>query len=96
MTHDLKTHLSEFQKMWDGVKKFEFRKTDRPFGVGDHLHLFEWDPTEQRFTGRALSVTVDYILPGGSFGLPVHFCIMSITVNNKIIEPEKTTHANNS
>ena len=45
-THELKLWPLFFQLIVDGVKTFEVRLEDRPFGVDDILHLREWDPQE--------------------------------------------------
>ena len=44
MTHELKTWPEFFIETRGGRKKFELRKNDRDFRVGDQLLLKEWDP----------------------------------------------------
>lgn len=70
-THELKTYPEEFQEVRGGRMKFQFRRKDRDFLVGDELRLKEWEPPEAgetyfdddfHYTGRSLRVRVDYIM----------------------------------
>lgn len=79
--HDLKIWPPFFEKVQNGTKRFEIRKRDRSFNVGDTLHLQEYDPVVRMYTGRAVDVTVTYIFDGEvspSFGLLPGFVCMSI------------------
>ena len=76
--HELKTWPEFFQAILDGRKKHEIRQADRPFAVGDTLHLREWDPETHIYSGRDLKVTVTYITPGGQWGVAPDMCVMSI------------------
>ena len=42
--HELKCHPIYFERIVSGQKKFEVRKNDRNFQVGDILILKEYDP----------------------------------------------------
>lgn len=86
-THILKTWPEPFAAMADGRKKFEYRRDDRGFAVGDILELWEWDPAPFcRFqndppvglTDRHLVFNVTYILRG--FGVPDGFVVMGLGV----------------
>ena len=44
MTHELKTWPEFFTETRAGRKKFELRRNDRDFQVGDQLLLKEWNP----------------------------------------------------
>lgn len=70
--------MAPFNSIITGVKRFEWRKFDRDFKVGDVLHLREWDETEERYTGRDVCVKCLYIVSEG-FGIPEGFCIISIS-----------------
>ena len=59
--HDLKTWPQYYQATVAGKKRFEFRKNDRDFQVGDVLVLQEFDP-ENGFTGEMESFRVTWIL----------------------------------
>jgi ASC-1-like (ASCH) protein len=86
MVHELKTDPKVFQAVYTGEKKFEIRKNDRGFKVGDELHLQETKHTgaemaegaELEFTGRCIPVNVTHILHGPIYGLIADWCIMSI------------------
>lgn len=44
MLHELKTVPWSFQRIMDRTKRFEIRKDDRHFMIGDILHLREFIP----------------------------------------------------
>lgn len=77
-THELKTWPSEFRAIARGEKRFEYRRADRPYAVGDVLRLREWDPGDARYSGATLDARVTYLLPAGPFGVPPGYCVMSI------------------
>ena len=89
-THELKTWPGPFAAVRDGTKTHDIRPADRPYAVGDVLHLREWDPTTTEhmvneppvyprgYTGRSIDVEVTYLSSGGSWGLPANLCVMSI------------------
>lgn len=62
MIHELKVFPCFFEEILTGKKRFEVRKADRPFAVGDLLALNEYDGFEKRYTGRSCVVGVDYML----------------------------------
>lgn len=76
-THELKTWVEFFGAVADHRKRFELRRDDRGFNVGDELWLREWYPG-LGYTGRELRKRVSYIFRGGQFGLEPGFVIMSI------------------
>lgn len=59
-------------------KKHEVRRADRDYRVGDILHLREWNPDTQTYTGRQAWFDVTHITAPGTFGLPPDLCVMSI------------------
>lgn len=83
--HKLKTWPNHFAAVRDGRKRFEWRRDDRGFEVGDVLVLQEWDPTKRLYVfsefavGRinSVRVRVTYILRGG-FDIPHGYVVMSI------------------
>lgn len=81
--HELKTWSEPFAAVLDGRKRYEIRRDDRGFSVGDELHLREWIPVHSsndagEYTGRSLRVRVMYMTPGGAWGLPAGLCAMGI------------------
>jgi len=79
LNHFLKCWPEYFQAVKDGIKDFELRTTDRGFKVGDTIELMEWNPEKKDYTGRNLPArTINYILEGGSMGLPSNVCILNM------------------
>lgn len=78
MRHELKTWPAQFEATLSGLKRFEWRRYDREFALGDTLALREYDPKTDRYTGRMCTVKVTYILCPGEFGLPRGFVIMGV------------------
>jgi hypothetical protein len=66
-THELKIWPEHFHEVAAGMKRFEVRKNDRDFGVGDVLRLREWSPglavadCPGCYTGREVFARVTYI-----------------------------------
>ena len=82
-THKLKTLTSHFQAVEKGIKKFEVRKNDRNFHVGDFLELIEIVGPDSIETGRRMKCRIDYIMHGPLFGIKEGYCVMSITTTTK-------------
>lgn len=79
--HELKTWPEYFEYVWDGSKSFEVRKDDRGYEKGDYLHLREWSPSGERYTGREVVAKVDYVMDGhegAPFGLEHGYVVMAI------------------
>jgi hypothetical protein len=79
-THELKSWPGQFQAMWTGLKRAEFRRDDRGYQVGDLLDLCEWDPSRQRYTGFRLTARVTHLLRGPELEVPAGFVVLSIEV----------------
>lgn len=58
-THELKIIPKYFVPVAAGVKRFEIRKNDRSFQVGDNVLLREI--LEGEYTGQTLEVVITYI-----------------------------------
>lgn len=88
-THELKTWPTYFEAILRGEKRFELRKNDRDFGVGDVLRLQEFDPGKtnahewHKYTDREIWARVTYIKHGGEMGLEAGHCIMNFEVIEK-------------
>ena len=81
MIHDLKCWPEYFKAVKSGIKPFEYRKDDRGYAVGDTLHLREYDPETEQYTGDEIDKTVTYILPTRKFakcGDGANFVIMGL------------------
>lgn len=73
--HTLKTESVYFESLVNGTKKFELRKNDRDYKVGDWLHLIEY--RDGICTGRKFPcVQIRFILHGGVYGLERGYCIV--------------------
>ncbi len=80
MIHELKTWPNAYDAIKNWTKRFEWRRDDRGYEVGDILELHRWDPATRYATGPdypSQRVRVTYILRG-QFGVPPDFCVMSI------------------
>lgn len=75
--HVLKTHPAPFAAVRARIKKFEFRKDDRLYEVGDTLWLDEFDPVEGAKSGEVEIRVVTYLLREG-FGIPPGYVVMSM------------------
>ena len=80
MIHELKTWPDPFSAVFSGAKTYEIRRADRPYRAGDVLHLREWDPATETYSGREMTAVITYLTPGGAWGLPVEVCVMAIRV----------------
>jgi hypothetical protein len=74
--HELKCWPEYFEPIWIGLKRFDLRKNDRGFKVGDVVLLREYEPPKSqvqgekytgpvgRYTGRTLHQRISFILEG--------------------------------
>lgn len=73
--HYLKTETEFYQFIEIGLKKFELRKNDRDFSIGDILYLEE--TVNGIYTGRKMEpIEIKYIFHGGRYGLEKDYCII--------------------
>jgi hypothetical protein len=83
-THRLKTWPGPFQAVLDGRKRFEVRRDDRGFSVGDELLLCEWEPdgiATGYYSGKRVMVRVTYLLEGERWGIERGFVVMGIELD---------------
>ena len=74
--HFIKCDKEVYLAVLQGVKKFEFRKNDRNYKLGDMVVLIE--TVGGAYTGYTCSVgPITYILHGGSFGVPIDYCVFN-------------------
>ena len=77
--HELKTWPEYFEAIRTGAKRFEIRRDDRGFAVGDELILRLFDPIEQRAQLIHMRRTVTYLLAGGQFGIEPGFVALGLS-----------------
>lgn len=76
-THELKILTEYFHDVVEGKKKFELRKDDRNFQVGDFIILREWNGSE--YTNQYVIREISYKLDGADkYGLSKGYCILGI------------------
>src|SRR4051794_31263836 len=79
-THELKSWPGQFQAMWTGLKRAEYRRDDRGYCVGDLLELREWDPGPRWYTGFRLTARVTHLVRGPELDVPEGYVVLSIEV----------------
>lgn len=81
MEHNLKCWPEHFRDVIHSDRKkrktVEIRRVDRPFKVGDTLHLQEYKSSDQSYTGAWADVLVTHCLRGDPW-LPDGYVAMSI------------------
>lgn len=80
MIHELKIYPEYFAPVVTGEKKAELRKNDRPYAVGDTLHLREYNPNRGGVTGEFINVRITHIADVGAW-LP-GYVLLSVEVKN--------------
>lgn len=76
MTHALKTWPVYFKAVKSGQKKFEIRKADRPFKVGDRLLLQEFDNETSTYSGDEMEFAITCMVD--TFGVKKGYVILGI------------------
>ncbi len=82
-THVLKTDPGPFRAVWAGIKRYEVRKFDRAFRVGDELKLVEHDRETGRYSGAKIRARVTAITAPGEYDLPPGVGVIGIEVIEK-------------
>lgn len=81
MNHRLKTRADFWDAVQSGQKRFEVRKNDRNFQVGDIVYLVRLDDRlgrEHMETGMVIRFKVGFILHGGQFGIEPGYCVLQL------------------
>ncbi len=76
--HDLKIWPANYEAVSTGSKRYEIRKTDRNFKVGDQVMLREYVPENKKYTGRSAIYRITHMTEPGAWGLPEDLCVFSI------------------
>lgn len=77
MIHKVKSWPEQFKAVTEKGKRFEVRKNDRGYGIGDTLILQEWDPRTKDYSGWEARLKITHILQG-EFGLPKDLAVLQI------------------
>ena len=78
MEHELKIYPQYFEDVISGKKKFEIRKNDRKYRVGDILILKEWDNI--KYSGREAKAEVIYLIDDKFVGIQPGYVVMGISL----------------
>ena len=70
--HELKTWPKYFAAVRSGQKRFEIRRNDRDFKVGDILVLREFDPEDDAYTGQSEERQITFLLSEEDYGGVIH------------------------
>jgi len=60
--HHLKVTPEFFEPLADGTKKYEIRLGEKPINKGDVVLLHEYDPEQNKLTGRTLEKKVTFVI----------------------------------
>lgn len=79
--HELKIVPEYFRAVKEGKKKFEIRKNDRNFKVGEYIDLREYSG-DKGYTGNRLCLKIVYMIESDLFpqGLKDGYCVLGIEV----------------
>ena len=78
MEHELKIYPTYFEDVLSGKKKFEIRKNDRKYRVGDILKLKEWDNI--KYSDREARAEVIYLIDDKFVGIQPGYVVMGISL----------------
>ena len=78
MEHELNIYPQYFEDVISGKKKFEIRKNDRKYRVGDILILKEWDNI--KYSGREARAEVIYLIDDKFVGIQPGYVVMGISL----------------
>ena len=72
--HELKLQQPFFDDVYYNRKKFEVRKNDRNYKVGDRLKLVEFPSENPRYVLK----DIEYILEGGQYGIEKDYVVLGL------------------
>ncbi|GGL48132.1 DUF3850 domain-containing protein [Caulobacter rhizosphaerae] len=67
--HELKCWPAHFAAIRRGDKRFELRKNDREFAIGDLVVLREFSPADTTYTGQTEERMITFLLSEEEFGV---------------------------
>ena len=56
--HIVRSWPKFFEPITQGIRKHELRKNDRNYQIGDVLWLHEFDPDDEKYTGRIQKIRI--------------------------------------
>ena len=74
--HELKTWPKYFAAVRSGHKRFEIRRNDRDFSVGDILVLREFHPEDDAYTGQVEERQITFLLSEEDYGVIHGFVVI--------------------
>lgn len=77
--HVVKSWPMWFDLVWRDDKKYEVRKDDRDYKVGDVLIMLEWDPDTQLYTGREIRAEISHKVGDNCEGIMTGYCVLGLT-----------------
>lgn len=78
--HKLKSVNPFFEAVWNRKKKFEFRKNDRNYEIGDYVCLKEYDAEKEQYLGREILMVITYIMHDHEGKIDGEYCIFSFNI----------------
>lgn len=76
MTHALKTSPKDFEAIRSGERRFDVRKHDRLFTVGETVIFQEWT---DNYTGQEESFIISWVEEGdGKNGIKSGYCVFGL------------------
>jgi len=78
MTHCLKAESEYYEAYKRGDKRFEVRKNDRNFQVGDYITLLKTVNGVIDYDEKTPPKKISYILYGGQFGIDKDYCVLQL------------------
>ena len=76
----LMSPIEEFEPLWIGTKKADWRKDNKEYSESDVLHFLEYDFKRSKYTGRWIKATVTHIQRNYKLGIPKEYCVISFTI----------------
>lgn len=79
----LTTHASpieEFDPMWSGTKRADWRKFREVYEVGAYIDFFEYDFEQKQYTQRWIRGRITHIQRNLKLNMPKEYCILSFEI----------------
>lgn len=88
VVHEIKIWPAYFDDVESGRKPFEVRFNDRHFAVDDVLHLREFDPVANSYSGRECRRRISCVLTEERFGIQSGACVLGLDQGVAELEAE--------